>query len=44
MRWIKQVISVALVLFPALTFADDLGLVRLSLIDGDKFSVKRIFL
>jgi hypothetical protein len=35
MRWIKQAISVALVLFPALTFADDLGLVRLSLIDGD---------
>lgn len=34
MRSIKYLISIIVVLFPAFAFADDLGLVRLSLIDG----------
>ncbi len=35
MRWIKYMVSSLIVLFPTLVFADDLGLVRLNLIEGD---------
>jgi hypothetical protein len=35
MRWMKYALLSVILLFPALVSADDLGLVRLSLIDGD---------
>lgn len=35
MRWIRYAMLLGVMLLPGLVFADDLGLVRLSLIDGD---------